>query len=105
MPLLAALLKPLLLHLAAVWFALTKTQLGIRVAVAVGIAGTYVACVTGFTVFIAPLISALFSTSYGQVIGLAFPPVSGTVLAGIVGLWVSLVAKNYYLKTIKLAVG
>lgn len=102
MPALALLLKVALGNMYALYLALTSQAIAVRLA-AVGImAAAYVACVVGFTVFIAPLIANLFSTSYGQVIGLAFPPVSGTVVGGIVTLWGCMVTKAYYYKVIKL---
>lgn len=34
-----------------------------------------------------PLASALFSTSYGSILGLAFPPIAGTCIVGIFTVW------------------
>ena len=36
--------------------------------------------VTTFNGYIAPLVAMLFNTQYGQFLGLAFPPISGTVI-------------------------
>lgn len=102
MPALALLLKVALGNMYALYLAITSQALALRLGAIAVMAAAYVACVVGFTTFIAPLIGALFATSYGQVIGLAFPPISGTVVFGIVTLWGCLVAKAYYMKVIKL---
>lgn len=102
MPAFALLVKVALGNMYALYLALTSAKLSVRIAAAGIMAAAYVACVVGFTVFIAPLVASMFQTSYGQVIGLAFPPISGTVLGGIVTLWGCLVAKAYYFKVVKL---
>ena len=102
MPALALLLKVALGNMYALYLALTSSIMAVRIAAAVLMATAYVACVAGFTFFIAPLLGALFSTSYGQVMGLAFPPISGTVLAGLVSIWGCLVVKAYYFKVVKM---
>lgn len=40
-----------------------------------------------FNALVAPLVAAAFSTQYGQFIGLAFPPISGTCLTSIGTAW------------------
>lgn len=96
MPLLAALLKSALTWLGTVGIILTESKQAIRIGFALGMASAYTLCVLGFTTFIAPLIGALFSTSYGQVIGMAFPPIAGTIIVGLGSLWACIVANNYY---------
>lgn len=34
-----------------------------------------------------PLATALFATSYGSIFGLAFPPIAGTCILGIMSVW------------------
>lgn len=48
------------------------------------IAGALYATMRGVVI---PLASQLFSTSYGSIIGLAFPPVAGTCILGIATVW------------------
>lgn len=96
MPLLAVLLRALLMRSEAVMIALWSTDKAIRLAAVLVLAGLYIAAVTAFTVFISPLLSQLFSTGYGNVLGLAFPPVAGTVIVGYGALWVTLVGMRYY---------
>jgi hypothetical protein len=105
MPLLAALIKAGLGWVGGLLLAVVQAQIAARLAAVAVLAGMYVAALTVFSVFIAPLLGALFSTTYGQVLGLAFPPVAGTVCAGIVALWVALVTKNYAQRFVRVAVG
>lgn len=53
---------------------------------------TVLATITGallstFNVVVSPLVAQLFSTQYGQLIGLAFPPVAGSCLAALGTTW------------------
>ena len=41
-----------------------------------------------FNAMVSPLVASMFSTQYGQFLGLAFPPVAGTCLATITATWV-----------------
>lgn len=102
MPVFALLFKVAIGNMWALWLALTSLKASVRLAAVAIMAAAYVACVLGFSMFIAPLISSLFNTQYGQVVGLAFPPISGTVVAGIVSLWGCFVLKSYYMKVYKL---
>lgn len=104
MPVLALLLRALLLRGEAVAIALWSTDKAVRMAAVMVLVAAYIACVVFFTNFIKPLIASLFSTSYGHVIGLAFPPIAGTVLAGVIGLWGCIVVKRYYFKFTKIMV-
>jgi hypothetical protein len=45
-----------------------------------------------FNAAVAPLVAQMFSTQYGQFLGLAFPPIAGTCLATIVGCWLGCAA-------------
>ena len=105
MPIFAALFKVISLHFIAIYLAVTGGKLGVRIIVAVSVATAYIACVTAFTLLIRPLLSALFTSSYGQVIGFAFPPISGTLVASFVALWGCIVAKNYASRMVKIALG
>lgn len=104
MPLLAALIKAGLANLYALYLALASARYAALLAVMVAMAGTYVAFVVAWSVYISPLFSLLFSTGFGHVIGLAFPPIAGTVVAGYAALWALLVAKNYAMKFVGLGV-
>ena len=55
------------------------------------------ALVATFNTAISPLVGALFSTQYGQFLGLLFPPIAGTVTATLMSFW--LVVMAYRLQT------
>ncbi|WP_143889407.1 hypothetical protein [Tepidimonas alkaliphilus] len=97
MPLFAALVQGLFGKLFAFLAAYVGRQWAMRIAVAMSVATGYVALVAAFNAFVSPLLSKLFATSWGHVLGLAFPPISGTVIAGLVGLWIAKVSFEYSL--------
>ena len=84
MPLLGGLLVTLASQfgvLFATWF----TQKVATAAAAVAALGVViVALLVAMRAAVSPLLGALFSTTYGQFLGLAFPPMAGTCL-GIIG--------------------
>lgn len=98
MPLLAVLVKALFGNLSAWLTLLYSTRLSLQFTAVLIFAAAYIACVAAYTDFIFPVIAALFSTQWGQFLGLAFPPMAGSVLAGVVSLWGCIVAKRYYEK-------
>lgn len=80
MPLFAAFFGALFSALGVFLAKIFAAKLAIRiagVAILVSLAG---ALVTTFNGWIVPLLSLLFDTQYGQFIGLAFPPISGTIM-------------------------
>jgi hypothetical protein len=81
MPILAGLIGSLFSAFGAFFVTILAGKLAIRVAGATLIAAMGVALIVVFNAWIAPLVQQAFSTSYGQVIGLAFPPVAGSVLS------------------------
>ena len=103
MPIFATLVQGLLANAAALWLAVKSAQQAVRLTAIAVLAAAYVACAAFYTLFIDPLIGALFSTLWGQLLGLAFPPISGTVVAGLAGLWGCIVAKRYTEKFIGMA--
>lgn len=46
-----------------------------------------VGLVAAFNLAIAPFAGAIFQTQYGQFLGLAFPPISGTVMTALLAFW------------------
>lgn len=98
MPLLAALIKGLFGSAISLMLALVAARESIRLSGVLILAGVYLVAVVAYSSFISPLIGSLFSTSYGQVLGLAFPPISGTIIVGLSALWVTLLAKRYVVR-------
>jgi len=87
MPLLGSLLVSLFTTLGGFLSAFFAAQVAIRVAAVVAFLGFGAALLLLFNSTVAPLAGAMFSTAYGQVLGLAFPPVAGTCLAAIAAVW------------------
>lgn len=48
-----------------------------------------------------PLAANLFSTSYGAIFGLAFPPIAGTCILAIPTVWVACALYSYQRTTIR----
>lgn len=101
MPLFAALVQTAIANVYALYLAMQAAKSSLRLAVLMFVATAYVACVLAYSNFIGPLLLMLFSTEFGQLFGLLFPPISGSVLAGLVSLWGCMVAKSYYMKMVK----
>lgn len=102
MPLFAAFLSSLLGGLAG-FFAEIVTRKGITIAFAVtGIAVASAMLLTAFNLAVSPLVQAMFSTQYGQFIGLAFPPMAGNCLALIGAMWAGCAAYKLKVNAIKM---
>lgn len=76
-----------------------------RILAATTVSTLYVATVVVFTATIAPWIGSVFTTSYGALLGLLFPPVAGTVIGSLMAYRASVLAYNYTSKLLKMAVG
>lgn len=99
--LLLSILKPIFNLLAGV--------VGVRTAIRITAVGTlatiYLSCVIYFTQVIGPWLAGVFSTAYGQLLGLLFPPISGSILAGLSAYWICIAGQKYVAKLTKMAVG
>ena len=105
MPLLAGLVSSLFTALATFLAKLFLARLAIRIAAlaAIGVFGA--ALMVTFNTVVAPLVASAFNSSYGQFIGLAFPPVAGTCLAGLATLWVACTTYRLQVDATKLTAG
>lgn len=103
MPLLGALLTSLFSGLAA-WLAqyLTKKVVTVGLAVA-AFAVTLGVLMAFFATVVSPLVGSLFSTAYGQFLGLAFPPMAGTCLAAISASWTACALYKLKIQSIKMS--
>jgi len=102
MPLLAGLIASLFgglaTFLAQMW-AKKIVVAGLAVAAFAVALGVLMAVFNGL---VAPLVQSMFSTQYGQFIGLAFPPISGTCLTSIVSCWGACALYKLKMQSIKL---
>jgi hypothetical protein len=87
MPILGGLLVSLFTGLGGLFSAIFGAQVAIRAAAVVSLVTFGVALLAVFNSAVAPLAAAVFSTAYGQLIGLAFPPIAGTCLAAVSACW------------------
>lgn len=85
--------------------AIMGAKAAVRIAAVMSLAGIYISCVVYFTTLVGPWLAGAFATGYGQVLGLLFPPVSGTVIAGLFGYYTCVAGVRYVSMLTKLAVG
>lgn len=80
-------------------FSFLSLKLGAEIAtkmtVIFTLATLYVGGVASFNAFVTPLLSGLFATDFGMVLGLAFPPVAGVVISGLITLWAGTIVYGY----------
>lgn len=105
MPLLGKLLAAVGSSIFGLIAGIVGAQLAARLTAVAGLAALYISCVVYFTQVIGPWLAGVFSSQYGQLLGLLFPPVSGSVLAGLVGYWGCVAGLKYVGSLTKMAVG
>lgn len=103
MPLLGALFVSLASGIATFFVQFLTRKLAIATAAVAALGVVTVALLAGFNMLVAPLAANLFATSYGQVLGLAFPPVAGTCIAAIGVCWSACTLYRWQVKAISLA--
>lgn len=103
MPALGALFVALASGIATFLVQFLTRKLAIATAAVAALAVVTGALLLGFNTLVAPLVAQLFSTNYGQVIGLAFPPVAGTCVAAISIAWSACTLYKWQVGAIKLA--
>ena len=87
MPILGGLLVSLFSGLASFLASILSKKLAIGLSAAATLGTLYGGMVVFMNTAVNPVLGALFSTSYGQFIGLAFPPMAGTCLGIIATTW------------------
>lgn len=95
MPSFAAFVGVILGKFLGVFVAMFGAVWGLRIAAVVAMATGYVACVVYWSTMLVPWFSAILGTSYGYLLGLLFPPISGTVLVGLVAYWTCVLTLQY----------
>lgn len=102
MPLFAAFFGSLFSALGVFLAKLFAAKLAIRLAAVAALTAIGVGLMNVFNTQIAPLVVALFSTQYGQLLGLVFPPIAGTCIAVISTLWLACATYRLQARAIKL---
>lgn len=105
MPLLAKLLAALGGSIFGLIAAVTGAKLATRLIAVATLAALYISCVVYFTTVIGPWIGTVFASQYGQLLGLLFPPISGSVIASLAGYWGCVTGLKYVSSLTKMAVG
>jgi hypothetical protein len=105
MPLLGALLSGALTAIFTLISSLVGAQIAARILAVAFVAALYVALVLAFSALIAPWIGSIFTSEYGQLLGLLFPPVAGTVMASLSAFWGVVIGYRYVSTLTKMAVG
>lgn len=101
MPLLGAFLASFFTGLSTFLAKLFAARVAIRLAAIATIGALGTALLLSFNAFISPLVAAAFSTQYGQLLGLVFPPIAGTCLAGVLALWAACMSYRLQVQAIK----
>lgn len=102
MPLFAAFLGNVLAGLAG-FFATFLTRKVAVAAAAVTAFGTAVAALlAAFNTIVAPIAAGMFSTSYGALLGLVFPPAAGTCMTAIAATWAACTLYTWQARAIAL---
>lgn len=104
MPLLGTLLAWIAGKFTALMIFMKGSAIAIRINGLLFVATIYVACVVTYTNIISDWISNVFNTSYGVLLGLLFPPVSGSVLASLGMYWTCVIGVRYISSLTKAAI-
>lgn len=95
--------------LAAAFYTFVASLVGaawaVRITAAVTLGGIYLSCVVFYTAMIGPWLATVFTTAYGALLGLLFPPIAGSIAAGMALYYTCVTAKRYTAKLMKMAVG
>lgn len=105
MPLLAAAIGTFFTSLGSFLASMFIARIGLRVTGVLAITLAGGALMLAFNEFVKPLVQMLFNTEYGQLLGLIFPPISGTVVTGLMGLWLAIQTYKLQVKAIKATTG
>lgn len=105
MPLFAGMVSAFFTALASFLARLFAAKVAVRLAAVAALATLGGALMLTFNGIVAPLVAGIFSTQYGQLLGLAFPPVAGTVLTGIATLWGACTTYKLQERAIKVTAG
>lgn len=103
MPILAALFGTLFSGLASflaqIW---AKKVVVVGLAVA-AFAVALTALMLAFNALLAPLLASMFSSQYGQFLGLAFPPIAGSCMVSIASAWSACALYKLKMQSIKMS--
>lgn len=87
MPILGKLIAGLFSGLATWLGRWLGLQIAQKAAAVAALFGFSAVLMVAFNTLVAPLVAQAFTTAYGQVLGLAFPPIAGTCMATYAAVW------------------
>lgn len=105
MPLFAAFFGALFSSLGVFLAKMFAAKLAIRVLGVGALTALAAGLVTTFNNAIAPLMAQLFSTQYGQFLGLAFPPIAGTCLSVYFSVMLAVATYRMQARAVSLTAG
>lgn len=105
MPIFAALFGSIGTAIFNLLAGLVGAKYAVRLLAVASLAAIYVSCVVYYSQLVGPWLAGVFSTQYGQLLGLLFPPVSGSVIAGLSAYWTCIIGVRYTSSLTKMAVG
>jgi hypothetical protein len=103
MPILGGLLVTLFSAFASFFATFLTRKIAVAGAAVASLGTITLALLAVFNTQVAPLAAAVFSTQYGQFIGLAFPPMAGTCMASIGVVWSACTLYAWQRRAINLA--
>lgn len=87
MPLLGALLAAITGSITSFLALIWAKKISVAALAVAGFAVALVALMASFNLLVSPLIASLFTTQWGQFLGLAFPPIAGSCLTSLSACW------------------
>jgi hypothetical protein len=102
MPLFATFFGSVLAAFASFLVKFVSRKVAVATASLTALATISAALVVFFNTAVSPLVQQLFATQYGQLLGLAFPPVAGTCMAVIGSTWAACGLYAWQLKALQL---
>lgn len=105
MPIFAALFTAFFSSLGVFLAKLFAAKIAIRVVAVSALTALSAGVFAAFNLAVAPFVQALFSTTYGQFLGLLFPPISGTVCAALMAFWLAVMTYRLQARAIALTAG
>jgi hypothetical protein len=105
MPLLAALWGVIATAITSFLTRVLAGQVGFKLLALGAFAVLAASMVAFFNAAISPLAASVFNTQYGQLLGLAFPPVAGSCIATLLGAIVFAVAYRLKMQFLRTAAG
>lgn len=87
MPILAGLLTSLIGVIASMFAYIWAKKISVAIVAIAACAAALAVLLAVFNGLVTPFLSVMFSTSLGQFVGLAFPPIAGTCMASLGICW------------------